>query len=103
MLGGANSLAAQQSAEVYNPGTGEWTLIATNPNPKGLFGYSAVNRHRRLKKLWKNETRPLLVFAILDARFGKPLFFKLRSVDHQSDMNRKHDEVNKIKICEGKT
>ena len=41
VLGGANSLAAEQSAELYNPATGKWTLIG-NPDPAGLFGYEAV-------------------------------------------------------------
>jgi len=41
VLGGANSLAAAQSAELYNPATGKWTLIG-NPDPAGLFGYEAV-------------------------------------------------------------
>jgi hypothetical protein len=41
VLGGNNSIAAEQSAEVYNPATGKWTLIG-NLNPGGIFGYSAV-------------------------------------------------------------
>ncbi len=40
-LGGANSLAAEQSADLYNPATGKWTLIQ-NLDPAGLFGYEAV-------------------------------------------------------------
>jgi len=40
-LGGNNSLAAEQSADLYNPATGKWTLIG-NLNPRGIFGYSAV-------------------------------------------------------------
>ena len=40
-LGGNNSLAAEQSADLYNPATGKWTLIG-NLNPGGIFGYSAV-------------------------------------------------------------
>jgi hypothetical protein len=42
VLGGANSLAAEQSAELYNPATGKWTLLTGNPDPAGLFGYEAV-------------------------------------------------------------
>ncbi len=41
VLGGGNSLAAEQSAEIYNPATGKWTLIG-NLNPAGLFDYQAV-------------------------------------------------------------
>src|SRR5215469_6497710 len=41
VLGGANSMAAEQSAELYNPATGKWTLIG-NPDPAGLFGYESV-------------------------------------------------------------
>src|SRR6516164_10896605 len=40
-LGGNNSLAAEQSADLFNPATGKWTLIG-NLNPRGIFGYSAV-------------------------------------------------------------
>src|SRR5262249_53699052 len=42
VLGGANSLAAEQSAELYNPATGKWTLLVGNPDPTGLVGYEAV-------------------------------------------------------------
>lgn len=42
VLGGANSMAAEQSAELYNPATGKWTLLTGNPDPAGLFGYEAV-------------------------------------------------------------
>ena len=40
-LGGANSLAAEQSADLYDPATGKWTLIK-NLDPAGLFGYGAL-------------------------------------------------------------